>query len=63
MDQVTGWMIDVVGQQRLHAVEQRVSPARKQPSVATRVEAAQEGPEEARKRAAREKRLLRATRT
>ena len=27
VDQVTGWMNDKVGQQRLRAVEQRVSPA------------------------------------
>ena len=40
-------MNDDVGQQRLHAAEQRVSPAGEQPSVATRVEAAQEGPDEA----------------
>ena len=36
-----------VGQQRLRAAEQRVSSAGEQPSVATRVEAAQEGPDEA----------------
>ena len=46
VDQVTGWMIDV-GQQRLPAAEQRVSPTGWQPSVATRVEAAQEGLTEA----------------
>ena len=47
VDQVTGWMIDNVGQQRLHAAEQRVSAAGEQPSVARRVEAAEEGPDEA----------------
>ena len=36
-----------VGQQRLHATEQRVSSAGEQPSVATRVAAAQEGPDDA----------------
>ena len=36
-----------VRQQRLHAAGQRVSPAGEQQSVATRVEAAQEGPDEA----------------
>ena len=40
-------MDDDVGQQRLRAAEQRVSSAREQPFVATRVEAAQEGPDEA----------------
>ena len=35
-----------VGQQRLHATEQRVSSAGEQPSVATRVAAAQDGPDE-----------------
>ena len=39
-------MNDDVGQQRLHAAEQRGSSAGEQPSVATRVEAAQEGPEQ-----------------
>ena len=39
-------MNDNVGQQRLHATEQRVSSAGEQPSVATRVAAAQEGPDE-----------------
>ena len=39
-------MNDEVGQQRLHAA-QRVSPVRDQQSVTTRVEAAQEGPDEA----------------
>ena len=45
VDQVTGWMIDNVGQQRLHAAEQRVSATGEQPSVARRVEAAEEGPD------------------
>ena len=45
----TGWMNGNVGQQRLHATEQRVSSAGEQPSVAARVEAAQEGPDEAMK--------------
>ena len=40
-------MNDDVGQQRLLAAEKRVSSAGKQPCVATRVEAAQEGPDEA----------------
>ena len=40
-------MNDDVGQQRLRAAQQRVSSAGVQPSVATRVEAAQEGPDEA----------------
>ena len=35
---------DDVGQQRLRAAQKRVSSAAEQPSVATRVEAAQEGP-------------------
>ena len=39
VDHVTGWTNDTVGQQRLHAAEQRVSPA------------AQEGPDEAMRRA------------
>ena len=43
----TGWMNRNVGQQRLHATEQRVSSAGERPSVATRVAAAQEGPDEA----------------
>ena len=51
VDEVTGWMNDNVGQQRLHAAEQRVSSAGEQPSVATRVEAAQEGPDEAERQA------------
>ena len=38
----TGWMNGNVGQQRLSATEQRVSLAGEQPSVAARVEAAQE---------------------
>ena len=46
-NQVTGWTIDNVGQQRLRVAEQRVSPAGGQQSVATRVEAAQEGLAEA----------------
>ena len=46
-DYATGWMNDSVGQQRLHATEQRVSSGGEQPSVATRVAAAQEGPDEA----------------
>ena len=40
-------MNDDVCQQRLRAAEQRGSSAGEQPSVATRVEAAQEGPDEA----------------
>ena len=40
-------MNEKVGQQRLYAAEQRVSPAGEQQPVATRVEAAQEGPDEA----------------
>ena len=40
VNHVTGWLNDNMGQQRLHAAGQRVSPAREQPSVATRVEAA-----------------------
>ena len=40
-------MNDDVGQQRLRAAEQRGSSAGEHPSVATRVEAAQEGPDEA----------------
>ena len=40
-------MNEDVGQQRLRAAEQRVSSAGEQPSVATRVEVAQEGPDEA----------------
>ena len=47
VNQVTGWMIDNVGQQRLRAAVHRVSPAGQETSVATRVEAAQEGPDEA----------------
>ena len=39
-------MNDDVGQQRLHAAEPRVAPAGGQLAVATRVEAAQEGPDE-----------------
>ena len=42
-------MVDNVGQQRLHAAEQRVRPAREEPPVATRVEAAQEGRSEAKR--------------
>ena len=49
VDQVTSWMTDDVGQPRLHAAEQRASPARKQQSVATRVEAAPEGRIEAKR--------------
>ena len=41
-DCATGWMNDIVGQQRLYATEQRVSSAGERPSVATRVAAAQE---------------------
>ena len=59
-------MNDDVGQQRLRAAEQRGSSAGEQPSVATRVEAVQEGPDEAMNQAlaaaAQEKRLLRAAR-
>ena len=44
-------MNDSAGQQRLHATEQRVSPAGETPSVATRVEPAQEGPDEAMRQA------------
>ena len=44
-------MNDDVGQQRLHAAEQRVSPAGELQSVATRVEAAQDGPGEAMRQA------------
>ena len=40
-------MNDDVGQQRLRAAEQRGSSTGEQASVATRVEAAQEGPDEA----------------
>ena len=47
----TGWMNGNVGQQRLHATEQRVSSAGEQPSVAASLEAAQEGPDEAMKQA------------
>ena len=47
----TGWMNGNVGQQRLYATEQRVSSARERPSVATRVAAAQEGPDEAMRQA------------
>ena len=43
VNQVTGWMIDNVGQQRLRAAEQRVSTVRGQQSGATRAEAAQVG--------------------
>ena len=56
-DCVTGWMNGnvgiqpLVGQQSLHATEQRVSSAGGQPSVATRVAAAQEGPDEAMRQA------------
>ena len=46
-DCATGWVPDNVGQQRLYATEQRVSSAGEQPSVVTRVAAAQEGPDEA----------------
>ena len=46
-DYATGWMNDSVGQQRLHATEQRVSSAGEQTSVVTTVVAAQEGPDEA----------------
>ena len=44
-------MKDDVGQQRLHAAEQRVSPAGELQSVAIRVEAAQDGPGEAMRQA------------
>ena len=44
-------MNDDLGQQRLHAAELRVSPAGEQQSVATRVEAAQEGPDKAMRQA------------
>ena len=47
VDQVTGLVNDSVGQQRLHAVVQRVSTARGQQPVAARVEAPQEGLSEA----------------
>ena len=47
----TGWMNDSLGQQRLHATEQRVPSAGEQPSVVTRVAAAQEGPDEAMRQA------------
>ena len=50
-DILTEWMNDDMGQQRLHATEQRVSSAGEQPSVATRVEVAQEGPDEAMRQA------------
>ena len=46
-DYATSWMNGNVGQQRLYATEQRVSSAGERPSVATRVAAAQEGPDEA----------------
>ena len=49
-DYATGW-INEVGQQRLHAREQRVSSAGGQPSVATRVAVTQEGPDEAMRQA------------
>ena len=44
-------MNDEVDQQGLHAAEQRVSPAGEQQFVATRDEAAQEGPDEAMRKA------------
>ena len=50
-DHATCWMNDNVGQQRLHATEQRVSTAGERPSVATRVAAAQEGPDDAMRQA------------
>ena len=50
-DCATGWMNDSVGKQKLHATEERVSSAGEQPSVVTRVVAAQEGPDEAMKQA------------
>ena len=50
-DCATGWMNGNVGQQSLDATEQRVSSAGGQPSVATRVAAAQEGPDEAMRQA------------
>ena len=50
-DCATGWMNDSVDQQRLHATEQRISSAGEQPSLVTRVVAAQEGPEEAMRQA------------
>ena len=50
-DYATDGMNDNVGQQRLYATEQRVSSAGEQPSVVTRVVAAQEAPEETMRRA------------
>ena len=50
-DDATGWMNGNVGQQSLHASEQRVSSAGGQPSVATKDAAAQEGPDEAMRQA------------
>ena len=49
-DCATGWINDV-GQQRLHAMEQRVSSSGGQLSVATRVAVTQEGPDEAMRQA------------
>ena len=64
-EHATGWMNGNVGQQRLHATEQRVSSAGERPSVATRVAAAQEVPDEAMRQvlaaSTRQRRLLRAT--
>ena len=51
VDHVTGWMSDNVGQQRLRVAEQRVSSGGEQPSVATGVEAAQDGLGEPRRHA------------
>ena len=50
-DYATSWMNGNVGQQRLYTTEQRVSSAGERPSLATRVAAAQEGPDEAMKQA------------
>ena len=50
-DCATGWMNGNEGKQSLHGTEQRVSSAGGQPSVATRVAAAQEGPDEAMRQA------------
>ena len=61
-DCATDGMRGNVGQQRLHATEQRVSSAETQLSVATRVAAARRATS-AWLRAVRRKRLLRATRT
>ena len=50
-DYATGWMNGNVGQQRLHATEQRVLSAGEQQSVATRVAVTQEALNEAMKQA------------